>query len=237
MPDPVRILIVDDDASILTLLEEAFSTESDLAIRTLSDSTAAHGLLTREHYDLLVTDLMMPKIDGLMLLEHAVAQQPEILVVIITGYASLETTLEAINAGVYDYITKPFRLEEFRLLVNNASAHIRLTREVRRLRDDRQNADGQSKDLLERCTQQQAELQRIRSELERYQVLASQAAAGAGADPKSQAQLLSYQQLIETAEERYGRQLQNLETLFSSGRLTSREFELARQNLKTVVKA
>ena len=78
---PVKILIVDDDVSILTLLDEMFQGEEDLCIRTESDSQAAYELLGNEQFDLLITDLMMPKVDGLMLLEHARALYPDILVV------------------------------------------------------------------------------------------------------------------------------------------------------------
>lgn len=237
MPDPVKVLIVDDDASILTLLEEVFISDESLRIETQADSAVARDLLTQRHYDLMITDLMMPKVDGLMLLEHALSVQPGILVVIITGYASLETTLQAINAGVYDYITKPFRLDEFRLLVNNASAYIRLKHEAETLREQSESAEAQCAKLRSRCERQQGEIEHLRSELETYQALAAQAGPAGGGESRAQSQLISYQQLIETAEERYSRQLQNLENLFSSGRLTSREFEVARQTLKTVVKA
>ncbi|NQU43297.1 response regulator, partial [bacterium] len=133
MSHPIRVLIVDDDTSVLGLLEEVFTGDSSLRIATLSSSEEAYELLGQETFDLLITDLMMPQINGLKLLEHALSIHPEILVVMITGYASLETTLQAIHAGVYDYITKPFRIEEFRLLVYNAAARIRLVQENRAL--------------------------------------------------------------------------------------------------------
>ncbi len=237
MPEVVKVLIVDDDPSIITLLEEVFSVDPSLSVTALSDSQEAFNLLDREAFDLLITDLMMPKIDGLMLLEHAVAAHPDILVVIITGYASLETTLEAIHAGVYDYITKPFRLEEFRLLVNNASERIRLKQENKTLLKEKENVNGRCQVLNDRCEKQMEELTLLREELGRRQDLVTQTGAGGagGNEPTMQTRLFTYQRMLETSDERYERQIQHLEDLFSSGRLTSGEFEIARQNLKTMI--
>jgi DNA-binding NtrC family response regulator len=234
MSDPVKVLIVDDDPSILSLLEEVFSSDPELDITAQADSQRAYDLLAKEPYDLLITDLMMPQVDGLMLLEHAISVHPDILVVIITGYASLETTLEAIHAGVYDYITKPFRLEEFRLLVNNAASRIRLMHDIRSLRTEKRASLVQIEGLEERCNSQREELTRLREELGRREDLVAQTGVSTG-DGTPQSQLSTYQSMLETAEDRYRRQIQDLEELFSAGRLTSDEFEVARQNLKTKI--
>ncbi len=231
--EPVKILIVDDDVSILTLLDEMFQSEEDLSIHTESDSQAAYDLLNTESFDLLITDLMMPKVDGLMLLEHARASHPDILVVIITGYASLETTLEAIHAGAYDYITKPFRLEEFRLLVNNASARIQLKKQVEELHVERQSLESRLSEMETEYQEQESEVDRLRNELERHS--AQGASAAPAPESSGKRQINSYHRMLETAEERYDRQLMHLEELFSSGRLTSEEFDVARQSLKTMI--
>ncbi len=233
MSNPVKVLIVDDDASILALLEEVLCRDEALSVRTLSNSTQACKLLEEEAFDLLISDLVMPEVDGLRLLEHARSVRPGILVVIITGYASLETTLEAIHAGVYDYITKPFKLEEFQLLVNNAAAHIRLRHEVETLRRERILVEKRQADLEKSIRMKDAELVRLREELHRRQEFDMQ--TGAGMPDTGTQRLFSYQRMLETAEERYERQLRRLEELFSSGRLDSAEFELARQNLKTMI--
>ncbi len=231
--EPVKILIVDDDVSILTLLDEMFQSEEELSIETESDSQAAYDLLSQASFDLLITDLMMPKVDGLMLLEHARATHPEILVVIITGYASLETTLEAIHAGAYDYITKPFRLEEFRLLVNNAAARIQLKKQVEELHQERQSLESRLSELEVEYQEQESEVDRLRAELERHAPQGG--AVGQSPEPSGKRQISSYHRMLETAEERYERQLTHLEELFSSGRLTSEEFDVARQSLKTMI--
>ena len=132
----IKILIVDDDPVVLSVLEETFSNDAHLAVSTMSDSEEAYHRLERDTFDLLITDLMMPRVDGLSLLAHAIKFQPDILVVMVSGYASLETALQAIHAGVYDYITKPFRVEEFRLLVHNVAEHIRLKAENKSLAAD-----------------------------------------------------------------------------------------------------
>lgn len=233
--EKTHIAIVDDDPAVLALLEETLGSDSALAIQTFGDSRTAYAALESRHFDLLITDLMMPEVDGLTLLEHALRCQPGLLVVIITGYASLETTLEAIHAGVYDYITKPFRLEEFRLVVKNASERVYLTREVERLRKEEREMSARMAHLDAQCHYQQEELQRLQEELGRRQNLLQQTGGGGNADTGSQKRLDSYRRMLETTGERYERQIRHLEDLFSSGRLTSSEFEMAVQNLKTMV--
>jgi DNA-binding response OmpR family regulator len=128
--DPtIELLLVDDDLHVLAVLEDLFTTEKDINVTALSDSVEAIELIRNKKFDLVISDLKMPKKDGLDLTRTVQESQPEALVIIITGFASLETTLEAIHLGVYDYITKPFQIDEFQLLVSNASKRIRLERE------------------------------------------------------------------------------------------------------------
>ncbi|MGD9160936.1 MAG: response regulator, partial [Desulfobacteraceae bacterium] len=97
-------------------------------------------------------DLMMPGASGLEVLTETRKIDPESLVVLITGFASLETAVQAIREGAYDYITKPFKLEEIKIIVNNAREKISLIRENRKLIEDLQNAYEQlnmMKKLLE----------------------------------------------------------------------------------------
>lgn len=72
---------------------------------------------------------MMPEVNGIEVLKTAKALHPDILAIIMTGYASIETAIEAVKQGAYDYIRKPFRLEEMQISVDNACEKIRLTRE------------------------------------------------------------------------------------------------------------
>lgn len=129
MNEAIEMLIIDDDPHVLAVLEDLFSNDENKSVVALSDSGEALNLIPTQRFDLIITDLMMPKHDGLAVTRAAQKHSPDSLVIIITGFASLETTLEAIQLGVYDYITKPFQIDEFRLLVENASRRVLLERE------------------------------------------------------------------------------------------------------------
>lgn len=232
----INILIVDDDETILSLLEEIFSGDESLNVTTLSNSEKAYQLLEKERFDLIITDLMMPKIDGLKLLSKALAIKPDTLVVVITGYASLETTLRAIHGGVYDYITKPFRIEEFRLLVHNAAARIRLMR--------------QNRELVRENDELKRELEKLNKEVSSNNTHASGNAVESPrranppihhptspgvAESQARAGISSYEKGLETNDERYDREIRHLEELFFNGRLTPEVFEAASQRLKTMI--
>ncbi|HBF35324.1 TPA: hypothetical protein DDW35_12255 [Candidatus Sumerlaeota bacterium] len=237
----IKILIVDDDPVVLSVLEETFSNEEHLAISTMSDSEEAYLRLEKEPFDLLITDLMMPHVDGLCLLGHATKCQPDILVVMVSGYASLETTLQAIHAGVYDYITKPFRVEEFRLLVHNVAAHIRLKAENKSLAAEITALKERVVHLENSLLHSQQESGRLEEELGRWQEMVGQTGVTAGAVTEASggggrsSRLSYYEKGVETADERFDREFHNLESLFSEGRLTPEEFDMARQRLKTLV--
>jgi DNA-binding NtrC family response regulator len=142
--DPtIRMLIVDDDLHVLAVLEDLFAAESGVEVTPMSDSLEALELIRRQRFDLVISDLMMPKADGLSVTRAVQETNPDTLVIIITGFASLETTLEAIHLGVYDYITKPFQIDEFRLLVTNATTRIRLERENRVLKAQLESIEGE----------------------------------------------------------------------------------------------
>lgn len=102
---------MDDDPSISSLLDALISRMGFDTETTLSSRDAAEKLKTNR-YDVLVTDLMMPGFNGLQLAEMALKRDPELMVIVITGHASLESGLAALRLGVYDYILKPFTLEK-----------------------------------------------------------------------------------------------------------------------------
>ncbi|MGW8324388.1 MAG: response regulator, partial [Desulfobacterales bacterium] len=85
--------------------------------------------IQRNSYDLVIVDLVMPKVGGLDVLKYAKIANPDVLVIIITGYASLETAIMAVREGAYDYIRKPCKLEEIKIVVDNAIDKIKLFRE------------------------------------------------------------------------------------------------------------
>ncbi len=128
----LRILIAEDEKNIGDLLVELLKQE-DREITIVHDGLDAVRKLRKGPYDLLITDLMMPELDGMEVLRQAKKLHPQILAIIITGYASLETAIEAVKEGAYDYLRKPFRLDELKISVDNACERIHLIRENRLL--------------------------------------------------------------------------------------------------------
>ncbi len=129
-----RILIVDDemdtlDACAQTLGREGYEVEtSDSALKALE-------MIKSRPYDVAITDLKMPKMDGIELLKAIKKLDPDVAVVMITGYATIETAVESMKEGAYDYIPKPFTPDELRIVVRKAIEKQDLLRENRELRE------------------------------------------------------------------------------------------------------
>jgi len=129
---PIQSLIVDDDRSIGEILKELVS-RSGVSVEAFGDGQDAIEFIKRQPVDIVITDLMMPKVGGLEILHFAKNTNPDSVVIIITGYASLETAIEAVREGAYDYIKKPFKLQEVEIAFNNAVERIELVRRNREL--------------------------------------------------------------------------------------------------------
>jgi DNA-binding NtrC family response regulator len=129
---PIRSLIVDDDKAIGDVLKELISREHT-SVDVFSDGVEAIQFVKKQPVDIVITDLMMPGIGGLEVLRQAKITNPHVVVIIITGHASLETAVEAVREGAYDYIKKPFKLEEIGISFNNAVERVHLVRENRKL--------------------------------------------------------------------------------------------------------
>ena len=123
-----RILVVDDEKSMRDLLSITLEKEG-YDVLTAAGGEPAIEALHRESVDAVITDLRMPKVDGLQVLRVAKEISPDMAVIVITAVASTETAVEAMKLGAYDYITKPFKLDEVNLIVRNAL-------ERKRLRDE-----------------------------------------------------------------------------------------------------
>ncbi|MBI4442592.1 MAG: sigma-54-dependent Fis family transcriptional regulator [Acidobacteria bacterium] len=130
-----RILVVDDDESLRRVMQVQL-TQIGYEVATAADANHALTLLQQSAHDLLITDLQMPGGSGLDLLKKVRADYPEIIVVMITAFATVETAVEAMKAGAYDYFTKPVHPDELSLVVNRALDHRRLLEEVRILRSN-----------------------------------------------------------------------------------------------------
>jgi len=127
-PTPIAVLVADDSPDILAMFRTLLDRD-EFAVDTAGSGDAALALLEDHVYDLVVTDLKMGGPDGLQVLTRVKAVSPGTTVVMMTGYASLDTALTAIRGGAYDYITKPFTLDEIEVLLANVTDRIRGRRE------------------------------------------------------------------------------------------------------------
>jgi len=119
LPERKQILVVDDEANLRKVLVAQLSSEG-YDIHTAADGAEAKELLEEHHIDLVITDLRMPKVDGMELLRHALADDPDRPVVMITAHGTIDTAVEALKLGAFDYITKPFDKTELRQIVQKA---------------------------------------------------------------------------------------------------------------------
>ncbi|HBA85714.1 MAG TPA: hypothetical protein DCZ95_16655 [Verrucomicrobia bacterium] len=114
-----RILAVDDDQGILNIISSLLKTEGH-EVSTAADTHTAMTMVRAQPYELVITDLRIQPLDGIQLLKLIRQEQPSLSVLIITGHATVETALEAMKAGVFDFITKPFKIHDFLATVNRA---------------------------------------------------------------------------------------------------------------------
>jgi response regulator RpfG family c-di-GMP phosphodiesterase len=132
--DAARILVVDDERVIREILAE-FLTLEGFSVNTVEDGEKALTELRLNPYDLLITDLKMPRLSGLQLLEKIEAERLGVLTVLMTGFGTVETAIEAMKKGAYDYLLKPFKVEEVIHVVERALYRQRLQTENIRLRE------------------------------------------------------------------------------------------------------
>ena len=123
-----KILVVDDEQSLREVLSIMLK-RAGYTVTSAADGEEAVELLQKEIYDLVITDLRMPKIDGMEVLKAVKSAAPETVVLIITAFASADSAVEAMKQGAYDYLTKPFQVDEVQLIVRNALEKRRLTTE------------------------------------------------------------------------------------------------------------
>jgi len=123
-----RVLVADDDESLRRVMEFRLRQEG-YEVRTVPDGAQALELLRNERFDLLLSDMKMPKLDGLELLTRALELDREIKVILITAYATVHQAVEAVKLGAFDYITKPFEKEELSLTIKKALQFKRLETE------------------------------------------------------------------------------------------------------------
>jgi DNA-binding NtrC family response regulator len=129
-----RILIVDDERSLCEALEAGLTPHGFQVSWTTAPSDALERLQAAD-FEVVLTDLNMQGMNGLELCERIVVNRPDVPVIVITAFGSLETAVAAIRAGAYDFITKPVRIDALALAIERAVQHRSLREEVRRLRE------------------------------------------------------------------------------------------------------
>jgi len=129
-----RVLIVDDDREMGALLGERLA-HRGFDVHVESSPEEALERLAAHDFEVVVTDVKMHGLSGIELCERVTASRPDIPVLVITAFGSLDTAIAAIRAGAHDFMTKPFEVEELAFRLDRALQHRRLTQEVRRLRE------------------------------------------------------------------------------------------------------
>jgi response regulator RpfG family c-di-GMP phosphodiesterase len=139
---PTRILVVDDEPRICQFLDTLLQRDGHDVVTCLNGQDAL-GRLQSETYSLVLTDLKMPGMDGFELVRNIKAIDNEIPVIIITGYATIETAVQALRHGVEDYVTKPFQIEELQRVISRTLMNSQLAFDNRALTDRLQKLEAE----------------------------------------------------------------------------------------------
>ena len=118
-PEKKQVLIVDDEPNLRKILAAQLARDG-YDVMTAADGEEGLAMLREHHIDLVVTDLKMPKIDGMELLRLALREDPDLPIVMITAHGTVDTAVEALKLGAFDYLTKPFDKDEVRQIVGKA---------------------------------------------------------------------------------------------------------------------
>ena len=136
-----RILVVDDEQSMRDFLAIMLKKEGH-DVAAAENGTQALKALQTEIFDLVITDVIMPKVDGIEVLRTIKEVSPETVVIVITAFATADTAVEAMKLGAYDYITKPFKVDEIKLIIQNALEKRHLRKENLSLRREIESRAG-----------------------------------------------------------------------------------------------
>jgi DNA-binding NtrC family response regulator len=132
--DKPHILLIDDEAIALSNLSHVLEREG-YTVTACKDGESGLAAMRNTEFDLVLTDLRMPGIDGMDVLRHIRESTPDVPVIMITGHATLDSAVDAMKAGAYHYIAKPFRLDEAREVVRSALDLRRIKRENSQLKE------------------------------------------------------------------------------------------------------
>lgn len=127
-----RLLVVDDDSGMRVMLSDHL-TSLGFQVTSARSGDDAVERLKSEHFDIVLTDLVMPGMDGMAVLHAARQSNSQVHVVVMTGYSSLKTAVDSVRSGAFDYLTKPFELVQIEIIVNRILENRRLIAENREL--------------------------------------------------------------------------------------------------------
>jgi len=157
-----RILVIDDEEFIRSNLKRILSS-SGYQVTVLESGTSALNLLKKTEYDLILLDLNLPDIHGLEVLKKVKELNEETLVIVMTGYASVESAVEAIKLGAYDYIKKPFKADAIKLIIKLAIETLSLKKEVKQLKSLQPGKSG-----LEKILGTSSAILRVKNQIKEY---------------------------------------------------------------------
>jgi DNA-binding NtrC family response regulator len=155
-----RILVIDDEQSIRELLKDFLQTK-DFEVITSSDGETGIQLLKQDKFDLFLMDLMMPGISGLDVLRACRSENIDVPCIVITAHASVQTAVEAMKLGAYDYLPKPFVLEDVNMTIHRALDVYSLKEENRSLKSELKKQNTFNKRALDRIIGTSASIQSV----------------------------------------------------------------------------
>lgn len=129
-----KILAVDDEPNMLRLLKTILTSKTEHEVVTTNNPLEAVELLKSQAFDVLITDLKMPVLDGMDLIDQVKQIDPYLPIIMVTAYGTIETAEEAVRRGAYDYITKPFRQEAILITLKRALEWRQMHLELERLK-------------------------------------------------------------------------------------------------------
>jgi DNA-binding NtrC family response regulator len=146
--DKQTIIIVDDEEMVLTSLDSILNLETTYHVRTFTSAKAALEFAASNDFDLVVSDYLMPEMDGISFLAEVKKIRPEVPRIILTGYADKENAIKAINdVGLYQYIEKPWSNDDLLIILRNGLEKQRLMKKLQRKIDEINQAYGELEGL------------------------------------------------------------------------------------------
>ena len=124
-----KILVVDDEMRIREGCRDVLS-QQGFEVASADSGKKGLDMIAREHFDIILLDLMMPELSGLEVLPEVKASHPDTVVIVITGYATIEHSIEAMKSGAFDFIPKPFSPEQLKVVVSKAIEHTRALQDI-----------------------------------------------------------------------------------------------------------